>query len=117
MADTNLLIEWFRLLTVGFHEMSHAFAGVLTCAKIHSIELDRESVVVWVDGSSHVLGVCSGRGRCHADERWYFDDHAAGWVPGLLLYRGLLDCVWVRYQRIQDCLYCFVSRRSGEWAV
>ncbi|ELU43819.1 cell cycle control protein (Cwf22), putative [Rhizoctonia solani AG-1 IA] len=33
-----------RLLTVGFHEMSHAFAGVLTCAKIHSIELDRESI-------------------------------------------------------------------------
>lgn len=23
--------------------MSHAFAGVLTCARIHSIELDRES--------------------------------------------------------------------------
>jgi len=30
----------FKLLTVGFHEMSHAFAGVLTCAHIHSIELD-----------------------------------------------------------------------------
>ncbi|KAI9455520.1 peptidase M50B-like-domain-containing protein, partial [Russula earlei] len=30
----------FKLLTVGFHEMSHAFAGVLTCARIHSIELD-----------------------------------------------------------------------------
>jgi hypothetical protein len=29
-----------RLLTVGFHEMSHAFAGILTCAKIYSIELD-----------------------------------------------------------------------------
>ncbi|TFK69634.1 hypothetical protein BDN72DRAFT_870593 [Pluteus cervinus] len=29
-----------ELLTVGFHEMSHAFMGVLTCAKIHSIELD-----------------------------------------------------------------------------
>ncbi|PPQ67669.1 hypothetical protein CVT25_012697 [Psilocybe cyanescens] len=29
-----------RLLTVGFHEMSHAFVGVLTCAKIYSIELD-----------------------------------------------------------------------------
>ncbi|EEB95704.1 hypothetical protein MPER_05284, partial [Moniliophthora perniciosa FA553] len=29
-----------RLVTVGFHEMIHAFAGVLTCAKIHSIELD-----------------------------------------------------------------------------
>jgi hypothetical protein len=28
------------LLTVGFHEMSHAFVGVLTCAHIHSIELD-----------------------------------------------------------------------------
>ncbi|KIY48278.1 hypothetical protein FISHEDRAFT_43437 [Fistulina hepatica ATCC 64428] len=30
----------YRLLTVGFHEMSHAFTGVLTCAHIHSIELD-----------------------------------------------------------------------------
>ncbi|KIK03967.1 hypothetical protein K443DRAFT_676288 [Laccaria amethystina LaAM-08-1] len=30
----------FKLLTVGFHEMSHAFMGVLTCARIHSIELD-----------------------------------------------------------------------------
>ncbi|KAF8520181.1 peptidase M50B-like-domain-containing protein [Hysterangium stoloniferum] len=29
-----------RLLTVGFHEMSHAIAGVLTCARIHSLELD-----------------------------------------------------------------------------
>lgn len=34
------IIYPFKLLTVGFHEMSHAFAGVLTCAKIHSIELD-----------------------------------------------------------------------------
>jgi len=30
----------FKLLTVGFHEMSHAITGVLTCATIHSIELD-----------------------------------------------------------------------------
>ncbi|KAI0311503.1 peptidase M50B-like-domain-containing protein [Amylostereum chailletii] len=29
-----------ELLTVGFHEMSHAFAGVLTCGHVHSIELD-----------------------------------------------------------------------------
>ncbi|KAJ7184227.1 peptidase M50B-like-domain-containing protein [Mycena filopes] len=29
-----------ELLTVGFHEMSHAIMGVLTCATIHSIELD-----------------------------------------------------------------------------
>ncbi|KAI0045139.1 hypothetical protein FA95DRAFT_1495908 [Auriscalpium vulgare] len=36
----NLIIYPFKLLTVGFHEMSHAFAGVLTCAHIHSIELD-----------------------------------------------------------------------------
>ncbi|KIK54468.1 hypothetical protein GYMLUDRAFT_206435 [Collybiopsis luxurians FD-317 M1] len=34
------LIYPFKLLTVGFHEMSHAFAGLLTCAHIHSIELD-----------------------------------------------------------------------------
>ncbi|KAF8328866.1 peptidase M50B-like-domain-containing protein [Cantharellus anzutake] len=30
----------FKLLTVGFHEGGHAIAGVLTCARIHSIELD-----------------------------------------------------------------------------
>jgi len=36
----KLIIYPFKLLTVGFHEMSHAFVGVLTCAKIHSIELD-----------------------------------------------------------------------------
>ncbi|KAJ3728531.1 peptidase M50B-like-domain-containing protein [Lentinula raphanica] len=38
------ILSWiiypFKLLTVGFHEMSHAFMGVLTCAHIHSIELD-----------------------------------------------------------------------------
>ncbi|KAH7890036.1 peptidase M50B-like-domain-containing protein [Phlebopus sp. FC_14] len=38
------LLSWiiypFKLLTVGFHEMSHAFAGILTCATIHSVELD-----------------------------------------------------------------------------
>lgn len=34
------LLYPFKLLTVGFHEMSHAFMGVLTCARIHSIELD-----------------------------------------------------------------------------
>ncbi|KAI0028186.1 peptidase M50B-like-domain-containing protein [Vararia minispora EC-137] len=36
----NFIIYPFKLLTVGFHEMSHAFAGVLTCGRIHSIELD-----------------------------------------------------------------------------
>jgi len=36
----NYLIYPFKLLTVGFHEMSHAIAGILTCAHIHSIELD-----------------------------------------------------------------------------
>ncbi|TFK34891.1 peptidase M50B-like-domain-containing protein [Crucibulum laeve] len=36
----NVIIYPFKLLTVGFHEMSHAIVGVLTCARIHSIELD-----------------------------------------------------------------------------
>ncbi|KAG8928909.1 hypothetical protein FRC01_005191 [Tulasnella sp. 417] len=36
----NWIIYPFKLLTVGFHEMSHALAGVLTGAKIKSIELD-----------------------------------------------------------------------------
>ncbi|KAF8123757.1 peptidase M50B-like-domain-containing protein [Boletus edulis] len=38
------ILSWiiypFKLLTVGFHEMSHAIAGVLTCATIHSVQLD-----------------------------------------------------------------------------
>ncbi|BEJ13645.1 hypothetical protein CspHIS471_0308190 [Cutaneotrichosporon sp. HIS471] len=34
------LIYPFKLLTVGLHEMSHALAGVLTCARIESIQLD-----------------------------------------------------------------------------
>jgi len=36
----RVIIYPFKLLTVGFHEMSHAIVGVLTCATIHSIELD-----------------------------------------------------------------------------
>ncbi|KAF4614863.1 hypothetical protein D9613_003361 [Agrocybe pediades] len=36
----RVIIYPFKLLTVGFHEMSHAFVGLLTCARIHSIELD-----------------------------------------------------------------------------
>ncbi|KAG5727390.1 hypothetical protein E4T56_gene11948 [Termitomyces sp. T112] len=36
----KLIIYPFKLLTVGFHEMSHAFMGVLTCAHVHSIQLD-----------------------------------------------------------------------------
>ncbi|WFD36068.1 hypothetical protein MCUN1_002939 [Malassezia cuniculi] len=36
----NMVLYPFKLLTVGFHEFSHALAGVLTCAKIESIELD-----------------------------------------------------------------------------
>ncbi|GAB1517150.1 hypothetical protein RhiTH_000194 [Rhizoctonia solani] len=40
VLQAHSILELDKLLTVGFHEMSHAFAGVLTCAKIHSIELD-----------------------------------------------------------------------------
>ncbi|KAJ7632215.1 peptidase M50B-like-domain-containing protein [Roridomyces roridus] len=36
----NKIIYPFKLLTVGFHEMSHAIMGVLTCATVHSITLD-----------------------------------------------------------------------------
>jgi len=34
------LLYPFKLLTVALHEFSHALLGVLTCARIHSIELD-----------------------------------------------------------------------------
>jgi len=36
----NKILYPFKLLTVAMHEFSHAFAGILTCARIHSIELD-----------------------------------------------------------------------------
>jgi len=36
----NWIIYPFKLLTVGFHETSHAIAGLLTCARIESLELD-----------------------------------------------------------------------------
>lgn len=36
----NWIFYPFRLLAVGFHEFSHAAVGLLTCAKIESIELD-----------------------------------------------------------------------------
>ncbi|KIP10270.1 hypothetical protein PHLGIDRAFT_28525 [Phlebiopsis gigantea 11061_1 CR5-6] len=47
----TLILYPFRLLTVGFHEMSHAIVGVLTCAKIHSIELDPDE-----GGATHMSG-------------------------------------------------------------
>lgn len=36
----KLILYPFKLLTVGFHEFSHALMGVATCAKIESIHLD-----------------------------------------------------------------------------
>jgi len=36
----NKILYPFKLLTVSLHEFSHAFVGILTCARIHSIELD-----------------------------------------------------------------------------
>ncbi|KAL0070504.1 hypothetical protein AAF712_002336 [Marasmius tenuissimus] len=64
------ILSWiiypFKLLTVGFHEMSHAFAGVLTCAHIHSIELDPDEGGVtkmsggisWITLPAGYLGSC-----------------------------------------------------------
>lgn len=36
----KMIIYPFKLLTVGFHEFSHAIVGVLTCAHVESIHLD-----------------------------------------------------------------------------
>ncbi|KAI0093805.1 peptidase M50B-like-domain-containing protein [Irpex rosettiformis] len=47
----TLILYPFKLLTVGFHEMSHALAGVLTCAHIHSIEIDPDE-----GGATHMSG-------------------------------------------------------------
>lgn len=64
------ILSWiiypFKLLTVGFHEMSHAFAGVLTCAHIHSIELDPDEGGVtkmsggisWITLPAGYIGSC-----------------------------------------------------------
>ncbi|KAI0692214.1 peptidase M50B-like-domain-containing protein [Cytidiella melzeri] len=47
----TLILYPFKLLTVGFHEMSHALVGVLTCATIHSIEIDPDE-----GGATHMSG-------------------------------------------------------------
>jgi len=47
----TLILYPFKLLTVGFHEMSHAVVGVLTCATIHSIEIDPDE-----GGATHMSG-------------------------------------------------------------
>ncbi|KAF9265858.1 hypothetical protein L218DRAFT_971755 [Marasmius fiardii PR-910] len=61
------VLSWIsELLTVGFHEMSHAFAGVLTCAHIHSIELDPDEGgvtkmsggIAWITLPAGYIGSC-----------------------------------------------------------
>jgi len=47
----KIIIYPFKLLTVGFHEMSHAFVGVLTCGHVYSIELDPDE-----GGSTQLAG-------------------------------------------------------------
>lgn len=62
----SYIIYPFKLLTVGFHEMSHAFMGVLTCARIHSIELDPDEGgatrmsggIPWLTLPAGYLGSC-----------------------------------------------------------
>lgn len=62
----TLILYPFKLLTVGFHEMSHAFMGVLTCATIHSIELDPDEGgatrmsggIPWLTLPAGYLGSC-----------------------------------------------------------
>ncbi|WFC93778.1 ATP adenylyltransferase [Malassezia brasiliensis] len=51
----------FKLLTVGFHEFSHALMGVLTCAKIESIQLDPdEGGATRMRGGIHLLTLPAG---------------------------------------------------------
>ncbi|KAI0345054.1 hypothetical protein BDW22DRAFT_990120 [Trametopsis cervina] len=47
----SVILYPFKLLTVGFHELSHALVGVLTCARIHSIEIDPDE-----GGATHMSG-------------------------------------------------------------
>jgi len=62
----KLIIYPFKLLTVGFHEMSHAFMGLLTCARIESIELDPDEGgatrmaggIPWLTLPAGYLGSC-----------------------------------------------------------
>ncbi|KAG9026314.1 hypothetical protein FRB95_009011 [Tulasnella sp. JGI-2019a] len=65
----NWIIYPFKLLTVGFHEMSHALAGVLTGARIKSIELDPDE-----GGATRMSGV----------------DHTASRLPWKQLHWGRL---------------------------
>jgi len=83
--------------------MSHAIMGVLTCAHIHSIELDRmlPHQILWFLTLTPTS--CSGRGRFDQYVRWHPLDHASSWLPWLVLHWRLLDRVRFRYQREQGC--------------
>ncbi|WFD31387.1 hypothetical protein MSPP1_002422 [Malassezia sp. CBS 17886] len=57
----KLILYPFKLLTVGFHEFSHALVGVLTCAKIESIHLDPdEGGATRMRGGIHLLTLPAG---------------------------------------------------------
>lgn len=88
--------------TVGLHELSHALAGVLTCAKIESITVGMDSMLT---------PARPRRGRCDAHARWYPCTHSTGGIPWFELHRGSVYCLrawyWeiayagVRYQCVQ----------------
>jgi hypothetical protein len=86
--------------------MSHAFAGVLTCGHIHSIELDRE---LFVNNSlSSILNI-RFRVTRHSGWRWsntyigwHIVDHTSRWLPGLVAYRRCAHCLRFRHKCKQN---------------
>jgi hypothetical protein len=107
--------------------MSHAFVGVLTCARIHSIELDRERFPISTTffffsccGYSDVRN--SGRGRGDEHVWWHRVAHATRGVPRLGPDRRRAHRVRVRHQCEQGrkprpsrvfCIYALVGEAES----
>ena len=79
--------------------MSHAFAGVLTCAKIHSIELDSMSGLLNAGFNNPFSDHAHSKRRRFNEDVWRSTlGNPSGGILGLVIYRSLPDNMWIRYQ-------------------
>jgi hypothetical protein len=87
--------------------MSHAFVGVLTCARIHSIRLDREFLPLLLPFSLRCsfAYALSGRGGRDDHVRRYTLAHPPCGIPRFELDRRSAYHVRVRHQREQGRQY------------
>jgi len=110
----NRVLYPFKLLTVSMHEFSHAFAGLLTCAKIESIELDPdEGGVTRMSGGISAITLPAGYigssfiGACLI--ACGFDTNASKVATLVLGAIFLMSLWWARRDALSWILILFMS--------